>query len=213
MVVVFRQDYDVDRESVVIISNDLKHDGSAVYSFMQVLSKHLVESHPSISTIHVWSDGCCAQYKSYFPLYNIGRNFDIPQQVVWNFFGSRHGKGESDGESAVVKNYLDRATHAQQLVLNDSRDCYSALIGSDRLIKTGKSRRVFFHVDPEVADHTRAWLKDQNLCKFPGVRSVHQASKSTNQPAVTYRLASCYCLPAECRHDPANTPKVFVYPG
>ena len=28
-------------------------------------------------------------------------------EITWNFFGSRHGKCEADGEAAVVKNHLD----------------------------------------------------------------------------------------------------------
>ena len=36
----------------------------------------------------------------------VSKNYDILQQVGWNYFGNRHGKNENDGVSAVVKSHL-----------------------------------------------------------------------------------------------------------
>lgn len=48
--------------------------------------------------------------------------------MVWNFFGSGHGKGEWDGAGAVVK----RALRSEQLMnpnrpLQNARDCVTFL--------------------------------------------------------------------------------------
>jgi len=38
---------------------------------------------------------------------NTRASCQFSSNVTWNFFDSRHGKGEADGESAVVKGKLD----------------------------------------------------------------------------------------------------------
>jgi hypothetical protein len=88
------------RDSVVGISDDLTHDNSAVESFIHALFLHLSIHHPQVQTIIVWSDGAASQYKSKLPLYNISKTFGSKEyKVVWNFYGSRHGKSAADGET------------------------------------------------------------------------------------------------------------------
>jgi hypothetical protein len=44
--------------------------------------------------------------------------------MLWNFFGSNHGKGEHDGTWAMVK----RELHKEQLRLNaPSLECFDAM--------------------------------------------------------------------------------------
>ena len=62
---------------------------------------------------------------------NIAKAFCTDFKATWNFFESRHSKGEADGESAVVKNYLDTVVRSQQLTLHDVHDCYSLLQASN----------------------------------------------------------------------------------
>ena len=113
MVAIFSQDSDIIRDSVVVISEDLRHDSSAVKVFIQTLAYYIQTKHPHINHLIIWSDGCSSQYKSRQPMNNIAKAFCTDFKVTWNFFGSRHGKGEADGESAVVKNYLDTVVRSQ----------------------------------------------------------------------------------------------------
>lgn len=214
-VLIFSEGYEVKRESVVMVSADLRHDSAAVYSFMQQLSGHLAANHPTITELQMWSDGASSQYKSYLPMYNISRNFDITQLITWNFYGSRHGKGESDGESAVVKNHLDAATKSQQLILSNALDCYNELTSSDKSISTGASRRVFYYSTGSSADERRHWVSHQTICKVANVRSIHQVRPADSSTGISYRMSSCYCANIDaCKHDiAANTWKTFLYPG
>ena len=55
----------------------------------------------------VWLDGCLAQFKSARPFYFVGRFYSLTtMEMVWNYFASKHGKGEHDGASVVVKRAL-----------------------------------------------------------------------------------------------------------
>lgn len=64
MVITINESDEVLRDSVVIVSDDLTHDSSAVLQFFKVFLAHVGIHYPAIQTIHIWSDGCAAQYKS-----------------------------------------------------------------------------------------------------------------------------------------------------
>ena len=67
------------RDSVCIISNELKHDAMAVYEFMQVSFIHIENIYSESKKIHVWSDGAASQY--------ISRAFDSNFSITCNYFG------------------------------------------------------------------------------------------------------------------------------
>lgn len=92
-------------ESLVFISPDKKHDYHAVHHFTTLAIQHL-RNVRGLTIDHViqWTDGCAAQYKSKGPFADIACALeDYGCTFERNYFGSRHGKGPSDGESAVVK--------------------------------------------------------------------------------------------------------------
>lgn len=129
----------VNRESVVIISPDLKRDSSAVKAFVNVSSVHMSAMHPVI----IRSDGCGARYKSRVPMQNICQSFGFTQSVTSNYLGSCHGKGESDGESAVVKNFLDHSIKSEQLTIARDYDAFTLLKTLNCHVFDGASRRHF----------------------------------------------------------------------
>lgn len=75
MVAIFSSDSAVKRDSIIAISDDLRHDSSAVKVFIQTLVHHFRSRHPNIKHIIIWSDGCGAQYKSRQPMINIAKAF------------------------------------------------------------------------------------------------------------------------------------------
>jgi hypothetical protein len=211
MVLVFASETDVHRDSVVIISSSTCHNGAAVRSFMQILGVHLEIHYPEVDTIFVWSDGASSQYKSRVPMFNIANSFGMSQSIIWNFFGSRHGKGESDGESAVVKTFLDNAIKAEQLTIHNAKDAFELLRNSDRHILDGKSRRHFYYVDAsDIADANKCVPPITKMCAVPKVRAVHYAKGGHGK--LTYQPVSCYCSD-ECWHSEFYSAKEFTYPG
>ena len=109
------------RDSVVAVSNDLKHDSTAVSQFVKVLDAHLSIMYPPIQRMVFWSDGCAAQYKSAQPFYRIANRFDQHRSLEWNYFGSNHGEGPSDGESGIVKTFASRAIAADGVCVDNRR--------------------------------------------------------------------------------------------
>ena len=210
-VIIFSQDYHIFRDAVDIISDDLSHDADAVYVFVQTLSAHMTKYYPDITDLIIFSDGCGAQYKSKKPMRHLAQNFDIPQNILWNFYGSRHGKGEADGESAVIKGTLTRSIAAQSLTLADANDCYKHLVNSGFERKEGLSRRHLYMVCKAEIDIKRE-SELSGVCTVPGIRArIHQA-RSGGEGTLQYRRSSCFCLD-NCLHDPGNTWKTFFYPG
>ena len=208
LVLIFSRNSAVQRDSVVLLTEDLKHDSAAVYVFVQQLAQHLRLKHPHITEILFWSDGCSSQYKSKIPFYNIATNFKTGFGVVWNFFGSRHGKGESDGESAVVKNFLDRSVKARQMDLHDAKGVYDFLQDSELLVTNSNSdsHRHFY-----IVTRTDIELFRENIpatIKIPGVRRIHHAMG--NNGCLVYHRLSCYCNEI-CKH--VTVEKSLKYPG
>ena len=72
-----------------------------------------------------FSDGCGSQYKSRGPFMDVsyGKQ-DYGVQFQHEFFGSRHGKGPSDGENGVIKHQATDALMAGNAIIANAHDLY-----------------------------------------------------------------------------------------
>ena len=144
-------------------------------------------------------------------MYNNSQRFGMRNiEITWNFFGSRHGKYEADGEAVVVKNHLDCVVKAENILMKTAADVFSTLNRSDRNIPSGKSWRHFYLVSAEeLAQARKKAPPSECVPRFPAVRSVHQVYFAS-QNRVTYSLLSCYCTD-DCDHELATSQ--YSYPG
>ena len=72
-----------------------------------------------------WTDGCAAQYKSKGPFADIAHvQYDHQATIEQSFVRSRHGKGPSDGESAVVKGKASMAVKAGTAMISEAREMF-----------------------------------------------------------------------------------------
>lgn len=212
MVIVMSKDSAVQRDSVCIISDDLKHDSSAVYVFIDGLISHLHIMYPEIETIHIWSDGCAAQYKSKLPFYNISQAFGSGREILWNFFGSRHGKSPADGEAAVVKTFLSRQATGTDIIIDNAQQVFSCLTKSDLLKPDGSSRRHFYYLDKSCITPVRTKLLQKKGSTLNGTRMLHQMTQGAPDSSVIFRCLSCYCSVTPCHHT-HNEWKMHKFPG
>ena len=142
-------------------------------------------------------------------MYNISQRFGMRNiEITWNFFGSRDGKCEADGEAAIVKYHLDRVVKAENIRMKTAADVFSTLNGSDCNIPSGKSQRHFYLVSAEELELAR---KKPPLLecvpRFPALRSVYQVCfASLNR--VTFSLLSGYCT-EDCDHELATSQHSF----
>ena len=70
----YKGDQGVIRDSVIFVTDDLKHDAGAVHAFMHSLVDHLKMDVPALK-ISIWSDGCASQFKSKQPFANLASKF------------------------------------------------------------------------------------------------------------------------------------------
>ena len=123
------------------------------------------------------------------------------------FFGSRHGKGEADGESAVVKTFLDLAVKSQQLTLQTAIDCYELLQSSTLSTpSTTNTQRHFYYLDHVLIDCERESATQP--VPIPNVRKIHQVISDGNG-TLKHRRLSCFCI-SDCSHISWDS---FTYPG
>lgn len=99
---------EIMHKTLVITSNDITHDISALSAFPKAVISHL-KNQCNISLQHLIerSDRCESQYEDVHAFKQIvieahGANI----QITAAFFGSEHGKGESDDETGVRKTKL-----------------------------------------------------------------------------------------------------------
>ena len=196
----YRNNDVITRDSLIFISNDLKHDASAVSTFMHHTITHLsAKMTSSLTNLSIFSDGAASQYKSKRPMQNIARRFEFPSlNVNWHFFGSHHGKGPSDGESGVVKSKAARLVKSGECVIDNSTDLYEGL-RSQLTVPEGVSRRHFFHITSEEIDSVRTDAESRDVTPVVGIRKLHHV-QTYGIGGLKVWLLSCQCIDGSCVH-------------
>lgn len=99
-------------ESFCTISNNLRHDASAIWAHLKPIFLKINKEIPGLKTINFLSDSPTNQFsnKKIFYLFSneIKRYVPNIQKVSWNYSESGHGKGAPDGIGAVLKRTSDR---------------------------------------------------------------------------------------------------------
>lgn len=203
---------DVITESLVFIRDDLVHDFHAVNAFQNVACNHLTNSrHLTLSKLYRFSDGCGQQYKSKGPLSDISyATSDFGYPIVHNFTGSRHGKGASDGESAVIKSHASTAVKTGRCVIKSAKDLYKYCC--DHLTKDASSdmcthfRRTIFYVPSSDINRDR----NHRLVKtVPGTMKLHSV-KTVSDGIIATRNLSCFCTPCLDNNDSLCENSLYV---
>lgn len=98
-------------------------DYHAVHTFMFKAIERLSQKLPVEKLVRS-SDGCACQYKNKGPFVDVVQPKSLYNDLV-EHFGSRHGQGPSDGETAVVKRQAYEAILGCNVVINDAKDLYT----------------------------------------------------------------------------------------
>lgn len=180
------------RDSVVFVSNELKHDAATVNVFINQLIEHLKLQTPSVKKVIIWSDGCAAQYKSKQPFTNLAGRFGQPGlELEWHFFGSRHGKNASDGETGVIKTKMSRLMLAGQVSIDGAQD-FAKAAAQHLTVLDGNSLRHIYFVPAEKIRSVR----DSQLPPRPikGTRDIHSLVVLPTGGSLAIKTASCFCI-------------------
>ena len=128
-------------------------DHHAVHAFTLEALAYLRSSKRLLVTVVQFTDGCASQYKSKGPFTDVSdeaSQYDC-SHFERNFFGSQHGKGQADGEAAVVKEGCRKAIKSGEEI-SDSAEMFNYLHSSHLHIKPTQTdhkhyRRSFFHIN------------------------------------------------------------------
>lgn len=101
--VYYKERDELKTESIIIISESLKHNVEAVYQFQHVIVKH-IENRMQVKKIIFFSDGAASQYKNkknFLNLCMFKKEFGIDAE--WHFFATSHGKSPCDALGGSLK--------------------------------------------------------------------------------------------------------------
>ena len=139
-------------QSIVIVSDDTKHDYHAMQHFINITNEHLLKEGIQISKQIHFLDGSPCQYKSKMNFADASHGeLDFGFPIEKHFFGSRHGKGPCDGEIGVLKKSATSAVRSRRVIISDAFDLFNhgketltlPKVGADRHTHT---RRTFLFV-------------------------------------------------------------------
>ena len=179
----------MDQIVITHLSDVTNHDAHIVYYMTKDCIETLKTMHPEIewTKFYIWSDGCAAQYKGKHSFYYLDK---FPVEVERNFFGSEHGKSESDAVTGRISQKLSNAIRTRNYVFNNASDMHT-----------------FFSNDSKDEIHKYKLVTDSDLGTiykdFDGVkvetlsgnctRSLHQIKASKNKNILMTRPFSCFC--------------------
>ena len=169
------------------MSENTRHDPSAIWAHLHPILEDLKSSNPNIKTVHFMSDGPTTQYRSrkhFFLMKEKMHKMYGFTTVTWNFSESGHGKGAPDGIGGVVKSEADRlvAQGADVVNVHDLYTCLDALNLKIRLHKIPSDH--IRQIDAELPSP---------IALVPGTLSVHQVISNETEDFILTRVLSCFC--------------------
>ncbi|KAJ8043336.1 hypothetical protein HOLleu_10380 [Holothuria leucospilota] len=177
--------------SFSIISDDLTHDHHAVHEFTSEAIKHVRKEMTSpLTKVVLFTDGCSSQYKSKGTFADISyamEDHGVP--IQHEYFGSRHGKGPSDGESAVLKRMTSMPDRRHQASVTSAWEmykfCHDHLTRGEVDDTCAHFKRTFISRDKILRDRNREGKT------LPGTRRTH--SVKTVRAVDAWRNLKCFC--------------------
>ena len=141
--------------------------------------------------VYVWSDGCVQQYKcktSFHYLKKYLKKYpDI--EIERNFFGTEHGKNESDGVTGEISKRVKDAIRSRRHTFNDAEELLHFL--SEAMPKYQFRLITQQHMEPIYTAFEGVDLK---VLTGNCTRALHQIMPGEGEDEFLIRPFSCYCV-------------------
>ena len=130
------------KESLIMLSDCLKHDARAVYTYTSKVLTHL-KNNPGpcqIEVLHRFSDNCAVQYKcaeAFSHLPQLEATYGV--HIYYHYTESGHGKGPSDGLGATTKRKLQQLILGGKVIAN-AYEAYLALSQNESCVQRPKPK-------------------------------------------------------------------------
>ncbi|CAG2192156.1 unnamed protein product [Mytilus edulis] len=176
-------------EQFFVFSPDESHDTYFTHDVRKLVTNYLSSISAYVTTIHEFTDGCQAQYKSRHCLGDFSYSkedfgFD---QYFRNFFETSHAKGPQDAAGGFVKRQANIAVLRSKVTIKTAEDMYQFAI--QNLTKPNESasckRRIFRLLDNTERDELRRFKP------VPDNRSIHCVHCLENG-IISVKKLSCY---------------------
>lgn len=201
------------KHEVICISEDLKHDSSAVKAYEDVALEVLRESRIDVRRVIQFTDNAGAQYKC-CAAFSILSKRNIPFER--HYFGQQHGKGAADAAIGRFKHEIDkriRSGKAHSIHRGSQLFDYvkESMQKKYDLFKCDHSKRSFRFVH-DIDRSVKVQVKT-----IPGTLKFHCVKSTGIDDVVVVREVSCFCSKCheyktdECEDDKANFAKDEAY--
>ena len=199
-------------ETHFVISSDMQHDNAMVQKLLDdKIIPYLKVAVPSVTDLHLRSDGCKAQFKCAANFYWVSKQTAVGcgLKIDWSFFESCHGKCYCDPEGGTLKNAarlheLHVSPSDQSKQLKDSALFYKWAVEESKLAtpkkalseKKGKGiyRRFFYFIPSKghgAVDRSRL-----PKLEAEGTSKLHEFIDIGVEGTVSTRRAACH----QCDH-------------
>ena len=181
------------RRVLTHLSDVTLHNAHVVHYITKDCIEYLREHFPNIEWIKVimWSDGCCSQYKGKHSFLYLNKLQNIFPEIKFqrNYFGSEHGKGESDAETGIFSRQIRDAVKSEASVLSNANQM------CEFLIKNNKEDRVFRIFTEADLEPIYEDFRGVNVSTLEGkcTRSLHQIMPTNKKGLLKIRPFSCFC--------------------
>ena len=193
---------EVIKEEMIHITEDRKHDHTAVQAFMEKCIEHLRGKGVQIDEIIEFSDQAASQYKNKSTFYHLTKS-KIP--VAWHYYAVRHDKSSADRAGGNFKSFLGNLVKAGQVsisscedIIEISRSKYEKQQCCTEDQEEHSLRIVFYH--PEIPREGKL----PKLKRVIDTREIHSIRNTGIEGVLEIRLMSCCCC--GCFH---NGPCLF----
>ena len=177
------------------LSDINSHNAHLVYYMTKDCINILSKLFPGVQLkkVYVWSDGCASQYKGKTSFFYLDK-FEVI--IERNFFGSEHGKGESDAETGIISRQYLQAIRSNETVIMNASDLHEYLCEkNDKKFNDGTFSKIYRLVTDEDMKEINQKFEAVKVETLKGkcTRILHQIKPGANKGVLLSRNYSCFC--------------------
>lgn len=182
---------------VVAVSDDLQHDAAFAKKTLQDVLKQLEDR--GVTDVHIFSDGCAAQFKSKLPFLHMTELVqEFPNIVIdRHFFGSGHGKSLCDSCGGVIKGCASRAVASGNEIIQSASDMHQYCNKNLNLPKQQTEQAHECHVKRSFMLYDATEIersgKADDYVTLAGCRKIHHFQPTREVGSLVFRHLSCFC--------------------